>query len=61
MVPLLKFVCHVDSEVLGLSDLLECVPLKSITTCYWDLLPGDGYVRTLVRVELHSPGVFSPL
>ena len=47
VVPPLKFVCHVDSKVLGLSDLLECVSPESISTFYWVPLPGDGYVFTL--------------
>ena len=51
MVPLLKFVCHVDSKVLGLSDLLECVPPESISAFYWVPLPDDGDVFTLVRVK----------
>ena len=60
MVPPLKFVCHVDSKVLGLIDLLEFVPPKSISAFYWVPLPGDSNVLTLVRVKLHPPGVFPP-
>ena len=55
-----KFVCHVDSKVLGLSDLLKYVPPKSISAFYWVPLPGDCYVLTLVRVKLHPPDDFPP-